>query len=79
VSHLVVGRVVDEMWDLERAVVPLVEVVLFGLVDLTRVKLVRHVEAVCAGDVLAVSALGLTRRSNRLRGVPAGEGFVVRG
>ena len=33
VSHLVVRGVVNEMWDFEGSVMPLVEVVLFRLVD----------------------------------------------
>lgn len=42
VSHLVICGVVDEMWDLERAVVPLVEVVLFWLVHEGLFASVRH-------------------------------------
>jgi hypothetical protein len=42
VSHLVLCGVVDEMWDFERTVVPLVEVVLLGLVDQLLFGLVRH-------------------------------------
>jgi hypothetical protein len=42
VSHLVVRGVVDEMWDFERAIVPLVEVVLFWLVDQGLFASVRH-------------------------------------
>jgi hypothetical protein len=42
VSHLVVCGVVDQMWNFERAVVSLVEIVLFWLVDHGLFASVRH-------------------------------------
>lgn len=42
VSRLVVCGIVDEMWDFEGSVVPLVEVVLFGFVDQLLFDVVRH-------------------------------------
>jgi hypothetical protein len=42
VSRFVVGGVVDEMWNLERAIVPLVKVVLFRFVDQPLFMVARH-------------------------------------